>query len=62
MRKSQDLNVIETLEEFNGFISDLKWKVVSKHKSKKEYVNLTATFDVETTNTKYIGFAYSFQF
>lgn len=61
-RVSQDLEVQICP---NGILTELQqkpYKVVSKGKKKKtEFVDITATFDIETTNTSEDGFAYTFQ-
>lgn len=57
MRFSQDTMVCETLGEFIPFLS-VPYEVKS---NKKIYLDVTATFDIETTNTDDDGFAYSFQ-
>lgn len=62
MRRSQDMSVSTTPEEFKVVISKQPYNVVqSRGKSKREYVDTVVTFDIETTNTDEDGFAYSFQ-
>ena len=60
MRISQDLQVSETPHEFIERIPST-YMCVKKRRSKTEYINYTACFDIETTNTDIDGFAYSFQ-
>lgn len=60
MRISQDLQVSETPREFIEHIPST-YMCVKKRRSKTEYINYTACFDIETTNTDIDGFAYSFQ-
>lgn len=57
MRVSQDVIVCETLGEFLPRLST-PYEV---HSQKKTYLDVTCTFDIETTNSDTDGFAYSFQ-
>lgn len=62
MRKSQDLSVCETLYELKNALYRVKAGSVKKPKGRRRYLDLTCTFDIETTNTEKDGFAYTFQF
>ena len=57
MRFSQDINVCETAEEFLSRVA-MPYEV---HSNNKTYLDVTCTFDIETTNSDTDGFAYSFQ-
>lgn len=59
MRTSQDLQVCETVEELKARL----YKVcsVKKPKGRRRYLDMTCTFDIETTNIETDGFAYTFQ-
>lgn len=57
MRFSQDINVCETAEEFFPRVA-MPYEV---HNNNKTYLDVTCTFDIETTNSDIDGFAYSFQ-
>ena len=60
MRYSHDLKVYESVD---GFIKSLKpSKFVYSRKNYLYYVDITATFDIETTNTEDDGFVYSYTF
>lgn len=61
MRKSQDLQVSTTPHEFLESVCYIPYNTVHKRRGKTEYIDLTATLDIETTNTDTDGFAYSFQ-
>lgn len=60
MRQSQDLQVCTTAAEALEVFRRLKPVKVRRRRGKRYYVNLTATLDIETTNTEEDGFAYSF--
>lgn len=60
MRQSQDLQVCTTAAEALEAFRRLKPVKVRRRRGKRYYVNLTATLDIETTNTEEDGFAYSF--
>lgn len=60
MRQSQDLQVCTTAAEAREAFRRLKPVKVRRRRGKRYYVNLTATLDIETTNTEEDGFAYSF--
>lgn len=60
MRRSQDLQVCTTAAEALKAFRRLKPVKVRRRRGKRYYVNLTATLDIETTNTEEDGFAYSF--
>lgn len=60
MRQSQDLQVCTTAAEALEAFRRLKPVKVRRRGGKRYYVNLTATLDIETTNTEEDGFAYSF--
>lgn len=62
MRTSQDLQVCETVPELQKRLYNIRAGTVKKPKGARRYVNLTCTFDIETTNTETDGFAYTFQF
>lgn len=60
MRYSHDLKVYETVD---GFMKNLNpSNFVYSRKKYLYYVDITATFDIETTNTEDDGFAYSYAF
>ena len=58
MRKSQGVVIAENKIEFLAMLK--KYKTVDDGKYRK-YIDVTATFDIETTNSDTDGFAYSFQ-
>ena len=60
MRQSHDLQVCTTAAEALEAFRRLKPVKVRRRRGKRYYVNLTATLDIETTNTEEDGFAYSF--
>ena len=68
MRYSQGIEIAETKKEFLAMLKKPK-AVAQKAKRAKagqrrfvrKYLDVTATFDIETTNTETDGFAYSFQ-
>lgn len=60
MRQSQDLQVCTIPAEAQEAFRRLKPVKVRRRRGKRYYVNLTATLDIETTNTEEDGFAYSF--
>lgn len=60
MRQSQDLQVCTTAAEALEAFRRLNPVKVRRRRGKRYYVNLTATLDIETTNTEEDGFAYSF--
>lgn len=60
MRRSQDLQVCTTAAEALEAFRRLKPVKVRRRRGKRYYINLTATLDIETTNTEEDGFAYSF--
>ena len=60
MLQSQDLQVCTTAAEALEAFRRLKPVKVRRRRGKRYYVNLTATLDIETTNTEEDGFAYSF--
>lgn len=60
MRQSQDLQVCTTAAEVLEAFRRLNPVKVRRRRGKRYYVNLTATLDIETTNTEEDGFAYSF--
>ena len=60
MRQSQNLQVCTTAAEALEAFRRLKPVKVRRRRGKRYYVNLTATLDIETTNTEEDGFAYSF--
>lgn len=60
MRESQDLQVCTSAAEALVAFRRLKPVKVRRRRGKRYYVNLTATLDIETTNTEEDGFAYSF--
>lgn len=65
MRYSQDIEVAENWGEFAEMLN-FKPKSVSKggaHRrpGQAKYLDITCTFDIETTNTEIDGFAYSWQ-
>ena len=64
MRKSQDMwvctNVLESQEKMREIAT---WNIVySKKHAKIGYVDVTATLDIETTNTEDDGYLYTIQF
>lgn len=59
MRKSQGIMIAETKEEFLAMLGK-KPQTVRAGKW-QEYLDITCTFDTETTNTDDDGFVYSFQ-
>lgn len=64
MRHSQDIEVCETKDEFLRRLSVPKTVTKKQKKTtryKTEFFDVTATFDIETTNTDEDGFAYSYQ-
>lgn len=68
MRYSQGIEIAETKQEFLAMLKKPK-AVAQKSKRAKagqrrfvrKYMDVTCTFDIETTNTEEDGFAYSFQ-
>lgn len=69
MRKSRDIMVAENLSEFLPMLKRPKTVTKGRKKIKsgeskfygKKYLDVTATFDIETTNAETDGFAYSYQ-
>lgn len=62
MRYSQDTWVAETAGEFLPLLNNPRTvKKSCKGFNQTAYLDVTATFDIETTNTETDGFAYSFQ-
>lgn len=64
MRQIDDLMVAESRSEFADMLTGPKYPICfgRKKKGKKEtYINITATLDTETTNTKDDGFIWSYQ-
>lgn len=62
MRKSQDLICCTQPEELIWQMSKRNYYCVRKNnRAKAEYVNLTCTLDIETTNTESDGFLYTIQ-
>lgn len=63
MRKSHDLLVAESYEEYIEVLAKQSYAIVSKRFGRRvrEYVDTVITLDIETTNTEHDGFAYSFQ-
>ena len=62
MRKSQDLKCYTQPEELIWQMSKRNYYCVRKNnRTKVEYVNLTCTLDIETTNTELDGFLYTVQ-
>lgn len=59
MRKSQDLWVCTNKDEMIDILSRESWTAIHKPRSKVEYIDTTATLDIETTNTEDDGFLYS---
>lgn len=65
MRQIDDLQVAETPAELFGLISGRKYPIcqsAARRKNKDTYIDITTTFDTETTNTKEDGFIWSYQF
>lgn len=60
MRLSQDVMTYEALDEALPLL-DYKPTTVFQRGKHGEYVDVTCTFDIETTNSDEDGFAYSFQ-
>lgn len=60
MRLSQDVMTYEALDEALPLL-DYKPTTVFQRGKHVEYVDVTCTFDIETTNSDEDGFAYSFQ-
>lgn len=60
MRFSQDIMVCETAGEFMSYM-DFKPRTAFQRGKHVEYIDITCTFDIETTNDDADGFAYSFQ-
>lgn len=60
MRQSQDLQVSESVNELLNVLPK-RVRAVNKPKGYTSYLDITATFDIETTNTETDGFAYTFQ-
>lgn len=60
MRLSQDVMTYEALDEALPLL-DYKPTTVFQRGKHVEYVDVTCTFDIETTNSDKDGFAYSFQ-
>lgn len=62
MRKSQDLMCCTQSEELIWQMSKRNYYCVRKNnRAKAEYINLTCTLDIETTNTESDGFLYTIQ-
>lgn len=70
MRISQDIKIAETLPELLPMLGKAPAAVVKKagrmkkgerRYTQKRYLDITCTFDIETTNNDEDGFAYSFQ-
>lgn len=62
MRKSQDLMCCTTPDELIWQLGKREYYCVRKNnRAKAEYVNITCTLDIETTNTETDGFLYSIQ-
>ena len=60
MRLSQDVMTYEALGEALPFL-DYKPTTAFQRGKHVEYIDVTCTFDIETTNSDEDGFAYSFQ-
>ena len=60
MRLSQDVMTYEALDEVLPLL-DYKPTTVFQRGKHVEYIDVTCTFDIETTNSDEDGFAYSFQ-